>query len=59
MANNSNTRDVANHATLGTSDDDDTLASSDDICSAANEGATHALQNPHTNYYTITGYQWI
>ena len=44
LANNGNTRDVPNLVTLGTSDDDDTLASSDDICSAANEGrrvATH------------------
>jgi hypothetical protein len=51
LANNSNTRDVANLAMHGTSDGDDTLASPNDSCSAAkdfviNAPATHALKIP-------------
>ena len=53
MANNRNSRDVANLATLGTSDGDDPLASPDDICSAANDVVIHAYAT-HVSPKTLT-----
>lgn len=57
----SGTDDVANLIMIGTPNDGSPLAELSDICGPAvydlrrGASATHAEQNPNTNYYTISG----